>query len=271
MLDDRKSALDWLRHEHTTLVRLATTGGDWQLACLLRVYFEVQGSFGDWRVTHEYARSVVGEDRAGQGYLAMNLGGLAAWHNDQESAIREYRTAAALLVDQPTVVAGALVTIAMLLHQQFDDTAAIDAARQALAIPGIGPTERALAWCNLGLATARTGRPQEAIAFHRKAVAEAEAIDDPYTSCSAHLGLGESSLRLGEPAEAAFRTALSLARLQRNRIQQAIALDGLAHAVHDPGYWRQAMDIYTSLGVPQADLVRAHLQEPGRPHCDLCR
>ena len=23
--------------------------------------------------------------------------------------------------------------------------------------------------------------------------------------------------------------------------------------------------------LPQADLVRAHLQEPGRPHCDLCR
>lgn len=269
-LHDRESSLDWLHREHRTLIRLASTGDDWQLACLLRVYFEVRGHFGDWLSTHRYARSVVGEDRAGQGYLALNLGGLAAWQSDPDTAIREYQAAAELLTDQPALAAGAYATIAMLQHQRFDDRAAIVYARRALSIPEASPVARALAWCNLGLATARTGGAAVAMTMHRRALREAEDSGDLSTRCAANLGLGESSLRLGRLAAGPFRTALALAEQQSNRIQQAIALDGLAHATHEASYWQSALNIYTSLGVPQADLVRRHLSEPDRPQCDLC-
>lgn len=267
---DRESSLRWLQREHRTLVRLASTGGDWQLACLLRVYFEVRGHFGDWSSTHQYARSVVGGDRVGEGYLALNLGALASWQGDPETAIGEYLAAAALLTDQPALVAGAYATIAMLQHQRFDDRAAIRSARRALAIPEAEPVARALAWCNLGLATARTGDGERALRMHRRALREADSSGDLSTRCAVNLGLGESSLRLDRPAPAVFRTALALAEQQSNRIQQAIALNGLAHATHEVSHWQSALDIYAALGVPQADLVRRHLCEPDRPQCDLC-
>jgi DNA-binding SARP family transcriptional activator len=269
-LHDRESALDWLHREHRTLVRLASTGVDWQLACLLRVYFEVRGHFGDWLSTHRYAMSVVGDDRAGQGYLAMNLGGLASWQGDPDTGIREYQAAAELLADQPALAAGAYATIAMLQHQRFDDRAAMKYARRALSIPEADSVVRALAWCNLGLATARTGGADAAMAMHRRALMEADNSGDLSVRCAVNLGLGETSLRLGQQASGPFRTAFALAEQQSNRIQQAIALDGLAHATRKSVYWQSALDIYTALGVPQADLVRRHLSEPDRPHCDLC-
>lgn len=269
-LHDRESSIGWLRREHRTLLRLAGTGDDWQLACLLRVYFEVCGHFGDWLSTHQHARAVVGDDRSAAGYLALNLGGLATWQNDPDTAIAEYLCAADLLADQPALVAGACATISMLQHQRLDDPAAVRYARRALSIPEAPPVARALAWCNLGLATARTGRAEVALRMHRRALREADSSGDLSIRCAANLGLGESSLRTDRPAEGAFRTALALAEQQGNRIQTAIALDGLAHATHEATYWQSALDIFTALGVPQAALVRRHLREPERPQCDLC-
>lgn len=269
-LADRETALAWLQREHGTLVRLACTADDWQLAILLRVYFEVAGHYGDWRATHEHARAVAAGDRSAQGYIALSLGALATWQNDQSNAIREYSAGAELLSDRPALVAGAWATIAMVLHQNHDDAAAITHARRALGMKDVGGGVRALAWCNLGLATARAGAPDEAITLHRRAITEADDCGELSVRCAAHLGLGESSLRLGRPATESFRTALTLAELQSNRIQQAIALDGLAHATHDSAYWHPALAIYRSLGVPQADLVRRHLDDPDRPQCDLC-
>jgi hypothetical protein len=46
---------------------------------------------------------------------------------------------------------------------------------------------------------------------------------------------------------------------------------GLAHTHHATGdpdqahhHWRQALALYTALGVPEADDVRAHLTVPGQ-------
>jgi hypothetical protein len=85
------------------------------------------------------------------------------------------------------------------------------------------------------------------------------------------LGLGETSLRVGVAAERPFREALALARAGRFRMHEALALDGLAHATGDTGYWRQALAIFADLGVDRADLVRKHLANLGQSCCDLCR
>ena len=84
------------------------------------------------------------------------------------------------------------------------------------------------------------------------------------------LGLGETSLRIDRPAEDEFRQALRLARDARYPMHEALALDGLAHATGDPTYWREALPIFTDLGVAQADLVRRHLADPAGRWCDLC-
>jgi hypothetical protein len=83
--------------------------------------------------------------------------------------------------------------------------------------------------------------------------------------------MGETALRLGVPAVTPFRQALELARAGRFRMQEALALDGLAHATGDPAYWREALAILIDLGVDRADLVRRHLADPAARSCDLCR
>ena len=85
------------------------------------------------------------------------------------------------------------------------------------------------------------------------------------------LGLGETSLRLGRPAaEPSSGRRWGWPGTARYPMHEALALDGLAHATGDPAYWREALAIFTDLGVAQAELVRRHLADPAGRWCDLC-
>lgn len=139
-----------------------------------------------------------------------------------------------------------------------------------MARTGAGGRLTALAWDNLGLTEGRFGRRQEALRLHRRALALARRAGSRAAERAILLGIGETSLRLGLPAANPFRRALRLARDGHFRMQEALALDGLAHATGDPAYWLQALDIFADLGVDRADLVRRHLAAPGVPACDLC-
>jgi hypothetical protein len=156
----------------------------------------------------------------------------------------------------------------MLAHLAGRDREAAGYLRQAL-VHDTGTT--VLARNNLGLAEARLGRGAAAVSLHRDALAQARRAGNAAAVRAILLGLGETSLRLGLPAEPAFREALGLARAGRFRMQEALALDGLAHATGDPAWWREALTILTDLGVDRAELVRRHLADPAGRCCDLCR
>ena len=73
---------------------------------------------------------------------------------------------------------------------------------------------------------------------------------------------------MAEPGAALtrHRAALALASRTGDRYEQARARDGMAHALCDTGqpeaayeHWRRALAIYSALGVPEADHVRANL------------
>jgi len=79
-------------------------------------------------------------------------------------------------------------------------------------------------------------------------------------------GLGEVLLAAGQAARAVaqHREALSLASKIGDKYEQARAESGLAHSYQVAGdigrarhHWEQALALYTSLGVPEADHVRA--------------
>jgi tetratricopeptide (TPR) repeat protein len=163
-----------------------------------------------------------------------------------------------------------LTSLGMLAHLLHRDAEAAGYLRLALAIDHDNARTRAFGWNNLALTEGRQGRAEAALQHHRRALAIARQLHSPSAVRTVLLGLGETSLRIDRPAEDEFRQALRLARDARYPMHEALALDGLAHATGDPAYWREALPIFTDLGVAQADLVRQHLADPAGRWCDLC-
>jgi DNA-binding SARP family transcriptional activator len=260
-LSDVDDALAWLAAEHHTLVAVALAAEDWQLACVLRAYFEHRGHFADWRSTSE--RALAFADPAGRVLLRFGLGSLAMWTGRLAEGMEHFRPV--LTGADPEIEAAALTSLGMLAHLAGRDREATGYLRRALRHD---TRVTALARNNLALAEARLGRGAAALSLHHEALATAGGAA---ATRAILLGLGETSLRLGLPAERPFREALELARAGRFRMQEALALDGLAHATGDPAWWREALSILTELGVDRAELVRRHLTDPGGRWCDLCR
>ena len=115
----------------------------------------------------------------------------------------------------------------------------------------------------------RQGRPEEAAGHLREALAmhrewgdrAAESVDLNY--------LGDSYLAQGKPGDARDQhaAALHLAAETGETLEQARAYDGLGNAHHALGdiaeadrHWREALVLYTDLGVPEAARVRAQLE-----------
>lgn len=265
------AALAWFAAEHETLVAVALAVEGWQLACVLRVYFEYRGHFADWRATHEKALRDAGSDPLGATLIEFNMGALAMWTDRPADGIEHFRRALARNGDDPGFRAAALTNQGMLAHQLHRDAEAATYLREALALAHDNPRITALGWNNLALTEGRLGQRRQALEHHRYALDLARRIGSAAAERGILLGLGETSLRLGVSAEEPFRQTLELARAGRFRMQEALALDGLAHATGDPAYWHAALAILAELGVPRADLVRRHLDNPGAACCDLCR
>jgi tetratricopeptide (TPR) repeat protein len=266
---DIAAALRWLEAEHATLVTVALTGDDWQLTAALRTFLEQRGYFADWRTTHVRALATT-TDRHGLALLHANLGALEAWSGANQPAMDHFAAVLELAPDHSEMTAAIHNSMAMRCHLAGDDRAAVEHARQSLAVDGVNDRLRASAWCNLALASARLGAREDALRWHHRAVELAERLGENTVRVHAYLGLGETLLRLGAPAGIWFERSLELSRDQGTRIQEAIALDGLAHATGDLDAWRAAATIFDELGLPQAELVRRHLADPGGRWCDLC-
>ena len=268
-LDDIDAALRWLEAEHATLVTVALTDDGWQLAAALRTFLEQRGYFADWRATHVRALAAT-TDRHGLAVLHANLGALEAWSGENRAAMDHFAAVLALAPEHPALTAAIHNSMAMRCHLAGDDRAAVEHARLALGVEGVSDRLRAGAWCNLALASARLGEHDDALRWHHRAVELAERCGEPSVRVHTYLGLGETLLRLGAPAAVWFERSLELSRDQGTRIQEAIALDGLAHATGDLDAWRAAAAIFDELGLAQAALVRRHLADPDGRWCDLC-
>lgn len=268
---DLDAALNWMVAEHSTLLAVAAASDGWQLACALRAYFEHRGHFADWRTTHLKALRCNEYDLLGSTLLRFSLGALAMWTDRPAEGMGHFRRVLAGNAGDQPLRAAALTSLGMLAHQLHRDVEAAGFLREALAIDHDSLRLTAMGWNNLGLTEGRLGRPRDALRHHRQALALARRTGSSTAERGILLGLGETSLRLGLPAEEPFRRALELARTGRFRMQEGLALDGLAHATGETAYWYEALAIFTELGVPRARLVGRHLADPGVACCDLCR
>jgi tetratricopeptide (TPR) repeat protein/transcriptional regulator with XRE-family HTH domain len=121
---------------------------------------------------------------------------------------------------------------------------------------------------HLGVADLRQGRAKPAISRFRQALALSRELGDLAVVAEALNGLGEALLAAGRAARALARhqTALVVASRTGDEYQQARAHNCLARCYHvaaEPGparrHWQRALVLYTALGVPEADEVRAEL------------
>jgi tetratricopeptide (TPR) repeat protein len=124
------------------------------------------------------------------------------------------------------------------------------------------------AYTSLGDAELRLGRHREAIDHHRRALAMFREMGDRSSEAQALNSLGDVLITTGQPGDARAQNAaaLGLAGQVGDRYEQARAHYGLARACDadgDPGqavrHWRRALDMYTELGAPEADQIRARL------------
>jgi tetratricopeptide (TPR) repeat protein len=114
----------------------------------------------------------------------------------------------------------------------------------------------------------RRGRYPEAARHHEQALAVFREAGEQARAVQSLNGLGEVHLATGRTREARsqYDAALTLATRSRDRYEQARAHSGLA-AIHQATgqadqaieHWREALDRFTRLGVPEADGARTSL------------
>jgi tetratricopeptide (TPR) repeat protein len=143
----------------------------------------------------------------------------------------------------------------------------------------------------LGILHTRLGQPAQATRYHQQALVICRETNDRDGEVCALNGLGEAALIAGRPADALTHHTSALTHHTSalthhtsaadiaNRDQQARAHTGLGHAHHTLNdlararqHYQHALTLYTDLGMPDADQIRAHLttidntRNSGDPH-----
>jgi tetratricopeptide (TPR) repeat protein len=129
------------------------------------------------------------------------------------------------------------------------------------------------ALANLGIVNLRRDRYEQAAGDLREALTVFRETGNRDGEAEALNGVGETLHATGqfEQARARHTAALTLAVETGDRYQQARAHSGIAHARHAAGedglarqHWQHALTLYADLGVPDTDVVRAHLAALGQ-------
>jgi DNA-binding SARP family transcriptional activator/Tfp pilus assembly protein PilF len=215
-------------------------------------------------------------DRTGEAYALSNLGVIERRQGLFEPATDHQRQALALFreIDDRHGQATILDRLGLLSLRQGHYQQAAGYHRQALALFQEFGDHQGEAACHarLGIAGLRQGRYQQAAVNLQRALAGYREISDLSGQAEALNGLGEVLLAKGRPGEARsdHAAALGLASQAGDQEERARAHDGLARSHQATGdsaqarrHWEEALTLYTDLGAPQAEQVRAQLGPPG--------
>ncbi len=211
-------------------------------------------------------------DRFGEAHALETTGFAYERQGRYERAADHHQQALALYraVGNAGGEAAALIGLGIVHGRQGRYEQAADQLQQALALfRKIGnPGGEGVALSSLGTVHQQQGHYDRAVDHHRRALVLAREVGYPAGEVDALNGLGEALQAAGRPGQARpeHEAALALASRIGFRFEQARAHDGLAHIYLSTGdsgqarrHWRQALDIYTSLAVPNAAGVADHL------------
>jgi DNA-binding SARP family transcriptional activator/Tfp pilus assembly protein PilF len=240
----------------------------------------LQGRLAESIGLHQQALALFRQvgDRTAEARELNNLGASIAHQGRYLEAIDYLQQALALnrdIGDRVTEVY-ALINLGDLTMWQGRYQEAVDYLQQALALgreTGNRTTEsRALG--GLGEVDLRRGRYAEAMDYLQQGLTLCRDTGDRSGEAAALNALGEVFAATGEAerARAQYAAALGLARQIDERLLEARAHDGLARTCEAGGdsgqarlHWQQALALYTELGAPEADQVRAKLAVTGSP------
>jgi len=215
-------------------------------------------------------------DLSGEMHCLVNLGNTEERQGRYEQAARYHQQSVAIArkLDDRFSECSALINLGTVRMRQGDLRQAAGYLRRALAMcrQTSNRYQQAEALTRTGDVRLRQGRPREAGDLIQQAVALYQEIGDRSGEADALNSLGEAILVAGQPGPARGRhtAAYGIASDIGDKYQQARAHDGLARAYHvlaRPGqardHWAQALALYTQLGTPEADQVRAQLADTG--------
>ncbi|MEV6429514.1 tetratricopeptide repeat protein [Nocardia sp. NPDC051463] len=211
-------------------------------------------------------------DRLQEARALNTLGNLAWRRRDYDLARRNLEHALQLSIEADNRVGEAHVrgNLGMVFAAATRYTEAEDHLDRALALHRELGNQRgeALALNNLGVIARGTGQFELSLANHGCARDLYRMLGNPGDEAAAVNGLGETARCGADPrrAIADHTTALELADAASNLPERARAHDGLARA-HDAlgnlddarAHGKSALELYTELGVPEADDMHAFL------------
>lgn len=210
--------------------------------------------------------------RSGQAYALGNLGLALMRLGRCDEAAGRLELALSLFrqAGDPSGEAWALVNLGDVNVHLSHYRLATSNLQKALALFQVqgNSAGEAHALSNLGDVARLEGDYPEATGYLRRALALFRTIADRAGQAEALNGLGEVALACGKSGHARTQhsAAFALASQIGELYEQARAHHGLAEAYHADGegdqarhHWQEALTLYTGLGVPEAERVRALL------------
>jgi tetratricopeptide (TPR) repeat protein len=166
----------------------------------------------------------------------------------------------------------ALTHLAIVHARRGDHAKAAENLRRALAISQqiANRTGESYALTHLGTACARLGLHEEALSHHRLSVTIAREDSDREAEAEALNEMGNSLCHLGRAQEAleCHQEALVVTMEVGDRYQEARSHHGIAESLASTtkanaaqSHWKQALDIFTELDTPEAELVTTRLRQ----------
>jgi tetratricopeptide (TPR) repeat protein len=277
----RGEALSWFEAERANLVAATHQAADlglhslaWQLPDALWSFFFLRSYWPDWRATHQTGLAAARRagDRQAEAWMLSGLGdfGLELRRHEEVASVFQRSVAICRDIADREGEARALCGLGHCEIHMRRFERAIECEQQALLISReIGyPYRQGVALYHLGEAYCDMGRLRDALDCHRQALAIRQDLGDRWNEGVSLTDLGRvfCELRRFEDAIDCEERSLAIAREVGHRWGEARSLEVLGIALLQTqgveaarGCWRQALKIFTGLGAPQADDLRARL------------
>lgn len=281
---DDQHAMAWFAAEHQVLTALHSLGStygldqyDWQLPAVMATFFERRGSWSEYAATQRAALAAASRarDKVGQAIAHAYLIHISSVHGSYDQARWHFEQALPLFRGGGGCLTGearAHLAVSHALDEQGDHLEAMAHAKSALELYRAAGHRggEAVALHNIGWTHSQLRDYKQSLAELQQALALFRALGHHPGQAATWGSLGHIHSELGQFAEAidCYSRAVELNSRLGDRWAQATHLHNLGrarNAAHQTqaaiAAWREAMEILDSIHDPNADRLRAQIEQ----------